>query len=111
MTAQANHRCAEHPAGFDCPDLFVYYSPALREYGIVNHAEGEVGVIDFCPWCGSRLPGSLRDRYFEKLAAIGIDPWESEVPEAFRSSAWWSRGSALDEAAEVKPPAAELPEK
>ncbi len=94
MTAQANHRCDEHPNGLDCPDLFVYYSPVFREYGLVNHVEHEVGIIDFCPWCAARLPESLRDRWFEELSALGIDPWNAEVPEAFLSSSWWSSAPA-----------------
>jgi hypothetical protein len=90
MTEQANLRCEEHPIGLKCPNLFVYYSPAFREYGVVNHSEHEIGIIDFCPWCAARLPMTLRDRGFEELSAIGIDPWVDEVPEEFLSSAWWS---------------------
>ncbi|HYT93793.1 MAG TPA: hypothetical protein VEL76_34050 [Gemmataceae bacterium] len=92
MARQANHRCDEHPGGLECPDLFVYYSPAFREYGIVNHIEGEIAVIAFCPWCGCQLPESLRSRWSEELAARGIDPWEDGVPEIFRSAAWWAGG-------------------
>jgi hypothetical protein len=86
MAAQANHSCPEHP------DLLVYYSPAFREYGLVNHAGGEVALIDFCPWCGARLPGSLRRRWFQELEARGINPWQAPVPGEFLSSAWWSGG-------------------
>lgn len=81
------------------PACLVFYSPALREYGLFDHdrsGEGTTSVsgIGFCPWCGARLPGSLRDRWFEEVEALGIDPGGDEVPERFRSSAWWSGGAA-----------------
>jgi hypothetical protein len=92
MTAQATHTCPDHPHGLDCPDQVVYYSPAFREYGVISHPAGEVAVIGFCPWCGTRLPESLRDRWFADLEVMGIDPWVNEIPERFRSSVWWAVG-------------------
>ncbi|HEY1189121.1 MAG TPA: hypothetical protein VGE74_15815 [Gemmata sp.] len=50
--------------------------------------------IRFCPWCGTRLPASLRDEWFAELERHGIDPSAGEVPAAFRSSAWWAGAGA-----------------
>jgi hypothetical protein len=53
----------------------VAYSLVFDEYGIVVHDGGKSYVrIDFCPWCGTRLPESKRDQWFEALEAMGIDP-------------------------------------
>ena len=30
-------------------------------------------TINFCPWCGTQLPESLRDRWFEELELLGKD--------------------------------------
>jgi hypothetical protein len=42
----------------------------------------------FCPWCGERLPSSQRDRWFDELEAMGIDPNCHPIPEAYQSGAW-----------------------
>jgi hypothetical protein len=81
------------------PDCLVYYSPTLREYGLFDHDRCAAGVkavlgIYSCPWCGARLPESLRDRFFEELEALGIDPNGDDVPDRFRSSEWWAGGCA-----------------
>ena len=42
--------------------------------------------MEYCPWCGAKLPGSLRDEYFAILEKLGIDyPGD----EAMRSEKWW----------------------
>ncbi|WP_376563835.1 DUF6980 family protein [Streptomyces sp. NPDC056178] len=45
-------------------------------------------TIDFCPWCGRRLPESQRDRWFDELERRGIDPGEDEVPAEFQDDRW-----------------------
>jgi hypothetical protein len=72
-------------------DVLVAYSAVFDEYGIVVHDGGKSYVrIDFCPWCGSRLPESKRDRWFEALEAMGVDPLTDAdaVPSAYRSDEW-----------------------
>jgi hypothetical protein len=95
MRRQVEWVCDRHPHRHDCPDCLIEYAPHLREYGLLVHDGGMSSLtIRFCPWCGARLPESLRDRWFEELAAHGIDPWQDDIPEPFRSSAWWSAGRA-----------------
>jgi hypothetical protein len=95
MSKAVNYRCVQHPDPFDCPDNLIQYSAKLREYGIIVHDGGSSTCsIHFCPWCGARLPDSLRDRWFEEMDRLGIDPWKGEIPEAFQSSAWWEDQSA-----------------
>ena len=41
-------------------------------------------AIEFCPWCGARLPESQRDHWFATLAALGFDdPWEQEIHDLY----------------------------
>jgi hypothetical protein len=53
-----------------------------------------IGIVaTFCPWCGHKLPSSLRGLYFDKVDEAGIDidfltPLE-ELPEPFRDDKWW----------------------
>jgi hypothetical protein len=73
----------------DAVDVLVAYSLVFDEYGIVVHDGGKSYVrIDFCPWCGTRLPESKRDQWFEALEAMGIDPLSDAVPPAYRSDEW-----------------------
>lgn len=72
--------------------VLVAFVPKFREYGLRIHDGGTSYVqIDFCPWCGNRLPGSLRDKWFEELERLGFDdPVSQEIPAAFRSEAWYA---------------------
>jgi hypothetical protein len=90
MRREVERVCDQHSNRFDCPDCIVHYSPRMREFGLIVH-DGTTSsiVIRFCPWCGVALPESLRSRWFDELEAMGIDPGEHEVPEAYKSSAWW----------------------
>jgi hypothetical protein len=91
MQAQAEFVCSVHVKPEDCPDALISYSETFREYGLFIHDGGSSSqMISFCPWCGASLPDSLRDRWFEELAALGFDdPWVQEIPEAFRTDAWY----------------------
>jgi hypothetical protein len=90
MRGEVERRCEQHPDRYDCPDFLIQYSPKLREYGLIVHDGGCSSIlIAFCPWCGAKLPESLRDRWFDELERLGIDPVHDEVPETHRSSTWW----------------------
>jgi hypothetical protein len=49
-----------------------------------------IQTIEYCPWCGARLPSSLRDEYFERLEQLGLEP----EPAAYRSIFGRMRGGA-----------------
>jgi hypothetical protein len=91
MTNQINHRCDEHPDPFDCPDSLIYYSDKFEEYGVIVHDGGSSFIhIMYCPWCGSHLPESKRDRWFEELEALGFDdPSEQEIPSKYKTGEWY----------------------
>jgi predicted RNA-binding Zn-ribbon protein involved in translation (DUF1610 family) len=91
MELRVGQTCREHSDPFDCPDCVIAYSQRFREYGLIIHDDGSsVYSIRYCPWCGAKLPESMRDRWFAELEQMGIDPSTDEVPVAFQSSAWWS---------------------
>ena len=91
MTAAVIYRCEKHPAPFDCPDSLIYYASRFDEYGIIVHDGGSSYVsIDFCPFCGARLPESKRDQWFDTLEAKGFkDPLTENVPTEFRTDKWF----------------------
>jgi hypothetical protein len=56
---------------------------------LIAHDGGTSSItIDFCPWCGQRLPESQRDRWFDELERRRTDPWENEVPAEFHDDSW-----------------------
>ncbi len=95
MQAQVDFTCPEHAEPADCPDALILYVDRFREYGLRVHDGGSSSVdINFCPWCGARLPGSLRTRWFDELAALGYDdPLSQDIPAVFRTGAWHRTGT------------------
>jgi hypothetical protein len=61
MAARVNLRCDQHPDAFDCADNLVHHSEESSEYGLIVHDGGSsFVVINYCPWCGKKLPESTR---------------------------------------------------
>ncbi|MEV6028376.1 hypothetical protein [Streptomyces sp. NPDC052036] len=89
MTEQVNRRCERHDDAFTCPDALILFTARFQEYGLVVHDGGTASIgIDFCPWCGQRLPESQRDRWFEELESRAIDPWSDGIPAEFQDDRW-----------------------
>jgi hypothetical protein len=92
-------------------DIEISYSAILREYYIGSQFRL---AITHCPWCGTKLPPSLRKEYRQllrqdyglevELYTTRLDQCNNpktdaelretlEVPEEFKSDDWWkSRG-------------------
>ncbi|GLV52262.1 hypothetical protein TBS_28280 [Thermobispora bispora] len=89
MTRRVAWRCAEHDDPFDCPDAVVIFDARFQEYGLIVRDGGRSFIeIHYCPWCGSRLPESRRDRWFAELEQRGIDPWTDEIPPEYQDDRW-----------------------
>jgi hypothetical protein len=73
-------------------DCYINYIAVFDEYGIPIHDGGSSYiVIQYCPWCGSSLPDSKRESWFDELEKLGINkPFEHpSIPEEFKDSTWW----------------------
>jgi hypothetical protein len=92
MTDKVNYVCKQHKDPFDCPDNLIFYSARFDEYGIIIHDGGSSFIeISFCPWCGTKLPMSKRDLWFDTLEELGYDdPFEQDIPEEFKSDKWYN---------------------
>jgi hypothetical protein len=93
MEDQVNLVCDNHESAFDCPDALVSYSSKFREYGLIVHDGGGSSIlIEFCPWCGVKLPKSLRDRWFDELESQGFEsPFEDPIPDKYKTEEWYSQ--------------------
>ena len=93
MQAELDKNCSAHDR-FQCPDSLIGYVPKFDEYGIIVHDGGSSIVqINFCPWCGTKLPDSKRDRWFDELEKMGVDPAGDSIPKEFQSEIWYRPGS------------------
>ncbi|GJM19338.1 MAG: hypothetical protein DHS20C14_15510 [Phycisphaeraceae bacterium] len=90
MKQHLQFRCGTHADPYECPDTTFHYNPRFREHGIIVHDGGtSMIVIEYCPFCGAKLPESKRDEWFDALESRGIDPENNEFPEEFEDDRWW----------------------
>ena len=84
--------CGLHSAPEECPDVLVSFVEKFQEYGLFIHDGGSSSIaISHCPWCGTKLPESLRSRWFNELEPLGFDdPPSQEIPERYKSGAWYA---------------------
>lgn len=92
MKRTVNFKCNTHD-DFDCPDKLILYIPKFDEYGIIIHDGGKSLItIRFCPFCGSKLPNSKRNRWFRKMEKLGINiDNDEDIPKIYKSYGWWIR--------------------
>jgi Domain of unknown function (DUF6980) len=85
--------CSQHTDVFDCPDALVCYSARFDEYGLLVHDGGtSYIIIEYCPWCGVKLPDSKRDEWFDRLEGLGyVDPSHQNIPDEFKTGAWYEQ--------------------
>ena len=82
-------RCPDHPDRYDCPDALIVYVGKYHEYGLIIHDGGVSSVgIHHCPWCSSSLPPSVRNAWFDAVRALGLDPWNDDLPDEFEDGGW-----------------------
>jgi hypothetical protein len=61
MKERVEYVCEEHSSPFECADNLIYYSQKFDEYGLIIHDGGSSFIsINFCPFCGTKLPESKR---------------------------------------------------
>ena len=74
----------------DDPETPLTYAVVFREYGLLLDDGGSSYLlISHCPFCGTALPGSLRDAWFDALDELGLEPDDPGVPPEMQSDTWW----------------------
>jgi len=92
MTKGSLHCCSSMSFYLDHGKVSVEFIPRFREYGISYADSGRSIIsIQFCPWCGKKLPPSLREKWFEEIDAAGIDEAKDPIPERLKTEAWYSK--------------------
>jgi hypothetical protein len=71
-------------------EVAVVYVDHFREYGIrILDGGTSFQEIAHCPWCGCRLPESLRGEWFDSIEGLGLAPGDPSIPEQYLSDQWW----------------------
>ncbi len=71
-------------------DIPIIYIPKFREYGIkILDGGTSFKQIKYCPWCGKKLPISLRDKWFDEIYKLNLEPESPEIPEKYLTDEWW----------------------
>ena len=76
----------------------IRYEPESRDYYLILHGKnfGMYSGIDYCPWCGKKLPKSLEKEWCKVIKEkFGLDnvfaeEWE-ELPKEFKTDEWWKK--------------------
>jgi hypothetical protein len=77
MAGPDTHCCDQMKDRLADNQTAIQYWPKFREYRIpVLDGGDSVITIQFCPWCGIRLPKSLRTEWFDRLDGSG---WRSTI--------------------------------
>ena len=92
MSNTVSHCCSDMLSLIQDANMPVIYNTKFREYGIsVLDGGSSYLLIQYCPWCGKRLPSSLREVWFARLDKLGLEPGDASVPDAMLSEAWWKK--------------------
>jgi hypothetical protein len=95
-----NHKVLHCCNSMDCELLsstsILLYNAKYREYAVKIPNSSTYAMIDFCPFCGEKLPVSLRDEWFDILEQeYGLEsPCEEDkkrVPKEFLTDEWWKK--------------------
>ena len=77
-----SHCCEMMIRSVEDPDVPISFSEKFVEYSVRVLDGGTSGIIiTFCPWCGTKLPESERDKWFDKMEERGLDPGD-EISES-----------------------------
>lgn len=88
---RVSHCCEDMKAFISSGEVAIRFVGKFREYGIAYLDGGtSYQLIVFCPWCGSRLPSSLRQEWFTAVEERGLEPGNKNIPEEFLTDLWYS---------------------
>ncbi len=101
------HCCSKMEGTVEEKNHSVSYEDYTRTYHVnvgqsfINEDTGEVEVsvvdrITYCPWCGKKLPKSLRSEWYDEIENLGIElPLDNEkikkLPKEYQTEEWWKK--------------------
>lgn len=88
--------CAQMSKHLHENEVAITYNPKFRSFAIkVLDGGGSVQSISFCPWCGSKLPEDLSEKFFNELSlTLSKDATLFDIdnaPDEFKTDEWWKK--------------------
>ena len=81
--------------GHDSGMTSIIHIPNIRTYAILNKKEyGGFEPMDYCPFCGAKLPERLDEKLTEILQKeYGLSSWKDykKAPHEFHTDEWWKK--------------------
>ena len=69
----------------------LQYNDVFDEYGIL-FSEDNISycLLNYCPWCGKKLPKSKREEWFQHLETMGFDNplFDENIPDLYKTAQW-----------------------
>lgn len=105
-----SHCCEQMSIQLQDERVPIEYTPRFRTYGLIV-GSSTIQRLDYCPWCGTKLPESLRDLWFETLEKlmgetiydIAFDSNRfGEIPQKFQSEEWWANDVETDKCSNIE---------
>jgi hypothetical protein len=92
IKVEIKRQCCEQMQGaIDDGETGISYTPKFDEFGLAVRDGGSSYItLNFCPWCGHKLPTSRRDEWFRRLEAMNIAFTKDDIPTEFKSDAWYA---------------------
>lgn len=89
----SKHCCVDIQKHILGNEVCINYIPKFREYGLlIKDGGSSFQEIYYCPWCGKKLPVSLRDKWcdiiYDEMDLDGSD--DPNIPEDMKSEKWWA---------------------
>jgi hypothetical protein len=87
---------------FCCEEMRYYIKDKVINYNCIKRIyslpfKQTLGIsLDYCPWCGNKLPSNLTEEFYEflkrdhKIDLAHISE-AKRFPEEFQSDIWWIR--------------------
>ena len=92
MSNSDNFCCPDMKTAVEDSTMPLVFNERFREFGIrILDGGTSYLLIQYCPWCGTRLASSLRDVWFDRLNELGIEPDGVDVPRDMLTDAWWKK--------------------
>lgn len=90
------HCCLTMDAELKNKGTILHYSLRFREYGVKIPKSTGCMLMDYCMFCGKKLPFSVRDEWYDILEKeYGLESPDEEdkkkVPKEFWNDEWWKK--------------------
>lgn len=92
MAFYSNLLCGKCKTVYQCPDVAILYHERFDEFSI-KRGKSDSYVIEYCPWCGKKLPKSKRAKWINAIEKMGLEPGSRRIPKKYCSDKWYRQYS------------------